>query len=169
MWIIKKENKFVSYLIIFISLFILFIFAFEQYKIVQLNLDKNSQLEVKIKEKEAKINENIEIKKRINDDKNLTKYTVNIKEDELINYIYNHISENNFSSENKIEIKSLSISESSKNELWFLETNLILSVKVSNDESMKNLLDFFVSENSKYKFFIDSFTYPNDWRMWSRI
>lgn len=166
MWIIKKENKFVSYLIILISLFILFIVTLDQYKIVQENLDNNSNLQAESDQKMDQVKKNDEIRSKIKKDENLTnKYLISIKEDELIDYIYTYVY-NTDSSENSIKIKGISISESKKNELWFLETDIVLSAKVSNEKTMKRLLDFFVSENSKYKFFIDNFTYPNDWRTW---
>lgn len=167
MWVIKKENKFVSYLIILISLFVLFIFTLEQYKQMQINLDNNLQLLSKSNEKYQQIQKNDKIREKIkNNEIETNKYLVTIKEDEIIKYIYWYIEDTN-SSENKVEIKSIDISEPKKNDLGFLETDINLSVKVSNDITMKRLLYFFVSESSKYKFFIDNFTYPNDWRMWS--
>jgi hypothetical protein len=32
----------------------------------------------------------------------------------------------------------------------------------SDEEQMAQMLDFITSENSKYKFFIDNFSFPND-------
>jgi hypothetical protein len=33
---------------------------------------------------------------------------------------------------------------------------------VSDEEKMNDILDFIVSEESKYAFFIDNFSFPND-------
>lgn len=163
MWIIKKENKFVSYLIILISLFILFIVALNQYKKIQVNLDNNQSLKLEKEKKSEQVTKNNNIRAKIKNDENITnKYLISIKEDELIDYIYSYVEKNTIDS--VIEIKGISISESKKNELWFLETDISLSVKVSDEKTMKRLLNFFISEDSKYKFFIDTFTYPNDWR-----
>jgi hypothetical protein len=63
-----------------------------------------------------------------------------------------------------VEIQNISISKWNRNELGFTETNLDLSLIVSDEETMKRILDFFASTSSKYNFIIDNFNYPNDWR-----
>jgi len=164
MWVIKKDNKFISYLIILISLFILFLITLEQYKQLQHNLDKRNELNSSIKQKREQILKNDKIKEKIQKNSQTTeKFLLEIKEDELIDYIYSYV-ENTDSEESRIEIKSINISEWKKNELWFNETNINISAVVSNENTMKRFVDFFNSSDSKYNFYIDNFTYPNDGR-----
>jgi hypothetical protein len=40
--------------------------------------------------------------------------------------------------------------------------NITLNLRVPNEDRMYEILDFFVKQDSTYKFFIDSFTYPNN-------
>lgn len=164
MWYIKKDNKFVSYLILLFSLFILFLLTLKQYENMQVNFDKKSELETEINEKRNTIKKYNDISEKIKiDDKILKKYLTNIHEDELIDYIYSYV-ENSNTDESVIEIQNLSISKGIKNELGFNQTNLDLSLIVSNEDTMKRILDFFASPSSKYNFIIDNFSYPNDWR-----
>jgi hypothetical protein len=51
--------------------------------------------------------------------------------------------------------------------MWFLESSINLNVEVSNEKIMKIFLDYLVSQDSKYRFFIDSFHYPFDGREWT--
>lgn len=167
MGVIKKDNKFVSYLIILLALFILILVTLNQYKVLQENLDNNYNIKTKIDEKTEIINKNDEIRSKIKEDISYTeKYLVDIKENEIIDYIYSYI-EKSDSPDSRINIKSIDITEWKKNELWFLESNIKLSLQVSNEKTLKRLLDFFTSKDSKYNFFITNFNYPNDWREWS--
>jgi hypothetical protein len=56
----------------------------------------------------------------------------------------------------------MSLKEEKVNEIWFSQTDIILNLRVSNEDRMYKILDFFIKEDSKYKFFIDSFSYPNN-------
>jgi hypothetical protein len=40
--------------------------------------------------------------------------------------------------------------------------SIVLNLRVSSEDRMYKVLDFFVKEDSKYKFFIDSFSYLNN-------
>jgi hypothetical protein len=60
-----------------------------------------------------------------------------------------------------IVVRSLSLQEERVNELGFKELWVTLNLNVPNENRMFRMLDFFVGTNSKYKFFVDSFTYPN--------
>ena len=83
MWYIKKDNKFVSYLILLFSLFILFLLTLKQYENMQVNFDKKSELETEINEKRNTIKKYNDISEKIKiDDKILKKYLTNIHEDE---------------------------------------------------------------------------------------
>ena len=98
--------------------------------------------------------------------KDIKKFSNPIKEDEMINYIYSYIENSSFLDSN-IVIKDISMSTAKQNELWFQEIDLSISLRVSSEEAMINFLNFILSKDSKYSFFINNFTYPNDDRDWS--
>jgi hypothetical protein len=91
---------------------------------------------------------------------------VEVKEDEVIDYIYSYVEWIN-SEKGIINIKSIRFSEGKKNELGFLESDVQLSLVVSDEDMLLRFLDFLVSPKSQYNFFIDNFSYPNDGRTWS--
>jgi hypothetical protein len=167
MWYLKNNNKFVSYLIILFSFFILFLVTFNQYNLLQVNLDTNYTLEAEKQEKLEEIEANKDIEQKLKNQENITKkYLVEFSENELVEYIFNYV-ENYNTDTSKIYITDVTLSEWVKNDLWFLESNVNISANVSNYSTMLRFLDFFASPNSKYNFFIDSFVFPNDWREWS--
>lgn len=164
---IKNNNKFVSYLIILFSLFILFLVTYNQYEVLQVNLDIKNNLEFNKKAKLEEIEKNKTIENKLKSDINITKkYLVNVSEDEIVKYIFDYV-ENYNSDNSKIYISDISLTKWVINDLWFLESDINLSLNVSNYDTMKRFLDFFVSPNSKYNFFIDNFDFPNDSREWS--
>lgn len=164
---LKNNNKFVSYLIILLSLFILFLFTFKQYEQVQINLDKKDNLELEKQEKLKIIENNKAIESKLKNDENITKkYLADVSENAIVSYIFDYVESYNTDT-SKIQITDITLTKWTKNDLWFLESDINVSANVSNFETMKRFLDFFVAPNSKYNFLIDNFTFPNDWREWS--
>lgn len=168
MWVIKDQNpKFISYLIMLISLFILFLVTYNQYEQLQINLDVNSSLENEVNTLSWELNELSILNKSLkSDDSEIKKYLSEFNEEELIKYIFDYVESYN-TQESQIYVTDISFTEWVKNDLWFMQSNINISANVSNYSTMKRFLDFFVSSNSKYNFFIDNFTFPNDWREWS--
>lgn len=165
MWKFKNQNNtFISYLIILISLFILFLITYKQYEQLQLNFDEKNQLsseEITLSN-EVKELENLSNKLK-EDNTKIKKYLQWFSEDEIIKYIYDYV-ENYNKEENIIYITNISMTKWIKNDLWFMQSNINLSVNVSNYDTMKRFLDFFTSNNWKYNFIIDNFNFPNDGR-----
>jgi len=52
------------------------------------------------------------------------------------------------------------MSEWKLNEIGFMESTIMLNLRIPTEDRMFKILDFFIKDGSKYKFFIDSFTYP---------
>lgn len=157
---INKDNKFVSYIIILVSLFILVLFTKTQISAVYENKDLKDSHTSTLDSKKNKLTELNNLKTNlVKIQEDIDKYTVEIKEDEIIDYLYSNVSKINWKN-GKIDIRSLSIKEPKKNELWFNETLINLNVKVQNEKILKDLLNFLTSKNSKYKFFISSFSFP---------
>lgn len=160
MSIYNKNNKFVSYLIILISLFILVLFTSDKIKEIYQNIDLKETHNISLNEKKAKLGELNNLKNSLANSKaDIDKYIVTIKEDELIDYIYSSIEKTN--NKNGVTlVKSVSISEAKETELWFNETLVSINLKVPNEEKLKEILDIFIWKKSKYNFFISSFSFP---------
>jgi hypothetical protein len=66
-----------------------------------------------------------------------------------------------------VSVRSISLQEEKVNEFWFKEMWIVLNLSVPNENRMYRILNFFIWNNSKYKFFIESFSYPNNSSTWS--
>lgn len=160
MSVYKNNNKFISYLIILIALFILVLVTKDKIGTLQEKLDLKETYASTLEEKKKTLQELND--KKVELDKsaqNIDKYMVEIKEDELIDYIYSYIEKINDKNW-VVVVKSLSISEPKDTEIWFKETDITLNLRVPSDEKTKQILTFLTSTESKYKFFINSFTFP---------
>jgi len=60
-------------------------------------------------------------------------------------------------------IRSIDFSKPKKTEFWFLEQDINLEVNVLNKRMLKIFLNKLVSLDSKYKFYITDFSFPNNW------
>jgi hypothetical protein len=96
MSIYNNNNKFVSYLIILATLFILFLFTKDKVSSIQENLDLRDTYKTSLNESKTKLTELNNLKNKLaNSQDKIDKYNVEIKEDELINYIYTSIEKTN--------------------------------------------------------------------------
>lgn len=160
------NNKLISYLLLLTSVFILFFITTSQYNKLQENLDTKDLMSSELLEKEeelTKLNKLRTLVKSEEAKKDMEKYKIDFKEDEIIKYIYDYAFSTNLK-DTKMAIKNISFSEGVKNELGFLESNINISVRVLNEKAMSSFLDFLLSKDSKYVFFLDSFNYPYDSR-----
>ena len=159
----KNNNKIYSYLIIILALFILVLFTKTQFERIQLSLDEKHIAETELQSVRNKVEALNNIEALYNENPEIvSKYLVDFREDEIIDYIYSSIEEGNMWDKNWIAlVRSLSLKEWSVNEVGFLETDLLLNLRIPSESRMIEILDFFIKEDSKYKFFIDSFNLPN--------
>ncbi len=156
----SKNNKFFSYLLILISLFIVILVTKTEVMDMQEKLDQVETYNIQLSDTKNKLAELNNLKNELKkSDTNISKYVTEIKEDEIIDYIYSFVEETNDQYGITI-IKSISISDSTDTEIWFKETLINLNLVVPNEEKLKTILDFFTSSKSKYNFFISSFSFP---------
>ncbi|MDP2090084.1 MAG: hypothetical protein Q8K30_00675 [Candidatus Gracilibacteria bacterium] len=160
MSIYNKNNKFVSYIIILFSLFILVLFTSDKIKEIYENKDLKETYTLSLNDKKAKLTELNTLKNSlVNSKADLDKYNVIIKEDEIIDYIYSTIESKN-DRNGTSSINSLNISEPIKTELGFNETLITINIRVANEAKLKEILDVFLGKKSKYLFYISSFSFP---------
>lgn len=160
MSVYKKNNKFVSYLIVLIALFILVLVTKDQLFLLQERLDvkeTNNQILNEKKDVLDKLNKKQDELEASSE--NIDKYLVEINEEEIIEYIYSNIEDLN-DKQGVTIIKSLTISEPSDTEMGFKETLLKLTLIVPNELKLKKILDFLTLDNPDYNFFITSFSFP---------
>lgn len=162
MTIPSKNNKLYWYIIVLISLFILVLFTRNQISSIQINLDEKEQKEIELQTKRDELQKLNDIKIKVESKENtVDKYINKLNEDEILSYIYSKVEEDNLKyTDWTSSIRSLSISEWKINEIWFYESLVTLDIRVPSEDRMHKLLDFFVKDDSKYKFFIESFSYP---------
>lgn len=162
----KNNSKFISSLIILLSLFLIVFFTKDQFFKLQENLDSRDFYKEESVKKDQELSEVNSIKSKLekSDSKELEevkKYMIDFSEDELISYIYGHIINNVNVWWRYINIKSLSLDRWKTNEIWFTEWSLNLNIRIASENTMMDLIKFFVGEDSKYKFFINNFSYKS--------
>ncbi len=157
-----KNNKIYWYIIILIALFIFVLFTRWQFSEMQVKLDEVSINEFSEQESRNRLSELNKIQNEIKtSDISYENYLVEINEDEIIDYIYWKIEEDNLTYNDWIAIvRNLSISKWDINEIGFNEATINLSMRVPSEQRMMNMLNFLTKEDSKYKFYITSFDYP---------
>ena len=168
MSVYKKDNKFTTLLVVLISLFILIFFTKDMFYSMQEKLDLKSGLELEKIDKNKQLEklEILEAELDSGDRKTeINKFLKSFSEDELILYLHDYLEDIN-SEDSMIIIRNLNIEEPKDSELWFKEVNVSIDVKITNIEILKTFLDFLTSDKSRYTFFINDFSFKNDWRRW---
>lgn len=159
-----KNNKFLSYFLVLISLFIVILFTSSQFMQLQENNDEHRQLEKEIAQVREQ-QENLEaVKKQITQSGALTqRYLSDFTENEILDYLYTYQETSN-NAQGNLQITSIALSQPEENDFGFYEKQVTVEAIVSDQEVMKSFLDYLVAEDAKYRFFVDDFNYPNDGR-----
>lgn len=154
------------YLFIVIWLFIILLFTWPEIKNWQaLKAEKKELIE-----KENYINSEYEKYSKIKNEilnwgektEEIAKYTKEVKEDEVLTFIYSNIEKINATlTTQKISIKNLTISKPQINQMWLKESNINLSLEVPSEAKLKEILKF-LTNNEEYKFFITSLNYTTE-------
>ena len=164
-----KNNKVISYIFVLIWIFILFFIALKQYDKMQENFDNKRNAQILLEEKEKKLVELNEIKKIIKSwdfENNISKYILELNENDLLEYFYNYAYSTKLKW-SRISIKNISIWEWVKNQIWFLQSDINLNIRVESKDALIKYLDYIFDKESKYVFYIDTLNFPNDGKEWS--
>jgi len=166
MSIYNNNNKFISYSIVLIWLFVVFLFTKGQVISIYENLDLIETHSNTLDEKNTRLWELNTLKNSlVNSQKLIDKYNIEIKEDEIIDFIYSSIERTN-DINGVSTVKNITISDPVKTELWFNQSLINISLRLPNEERLKEIINIFISDTSKYKFYINSFNFPywdNSW------
>lgn len=159
-----KNNKFLSYFLILISLFIVVLFTSSQVMKLQENNDRSHQLKEEIQDVRNQQDELQKIKQQITQSGAVTqRYLADFKENEMLDYLYTYQEISNNAQWN-LQITNISLTEAQENDFGFLEKTVNVEAIVSDAQVMKDFLDYLVAEDAKYRFFISDFNFPNDGR-----
>lgn len=166
-----NNTKFLWTIIVFLSLFIIVLFTKDQ--VFKLSENKNliSVSEDKKNELTEKNTKLTKIKKDLSNPGNsfyseVEKYSKELKEDELLDFIYSKIIWLNWPSSSivkrpEIKIENLRISNPKLNLMNFYESDINLELKIPSETKLKDVLNL-LNENDDYKFFITSLSYENE-------
>ena len=165
---INSNSKIYWYLIFLLSLFIIVLFTRDQISNFQFNREEikaNSTIEQEKRDEIQRLND---IKQKLlSSDEDISKYLIDFNEDDIIDYIYWRVEfDNSKNSDWLTVVRSISISEPVLNEMWFRESNISLNLRFPSEDRMLSMLDFLTSSDSKYKFFITSFSYNGNISDW---
>lgn len=159
----KKNNKIYWYLIVILWLLIVLLFWKNSFSDIQISSDLKSIAEQNLSTARAKVDRLNQLQATYAGQIDITKYITSFTEDSVIKYIYDEIENQNMEWNNWIStIRGLSLTKWVQNEIWFTESDIILNIRVPNEDSMHKVLDFFIKEDSKYKFFVESLTVPSN-------
>jgi len=167
----SNNNKFFSYVIILIGFFILIFITRDFFYTLQEKLDERDKNIVNLEEAKAEHSEleQLKVKFESNQDellKNVSKYTLDFNSENLFNYIYTYAENVNSSWRGSIVMRNLTFSEGTLWDIGMYEGTVSISAKFSSQRTLLDFIDYLVSSESQYTFFIDSFSYPNFGKQW---
>lgn len=108
--------------------------------------------------------EDLKLKFESNQDellKNVSKYTIDFNPNNLFNYIYTYVDSVNSSGQGTIVMRGLTFNEGTLGDLGMYEWELSVTASFSSQRTLLGMLEYFVSADSQYTFFIDNFSYSN--------
>ena len=161
-----EQNKFKVLLIGLFSFFILVFFTTNIYTDLQANLDLNNDKKTKLEELNKTLEKLNKLQASLKNENNkeakdIKRFTKTFSENEIISYINDYIEELNKTEwQAIIAFNSISFSEPKKTELWFKEVKIDLKLTIKDSYILNNVLDYLVSKDNKYSFFIKDFSFP---------
>jgi hypothetical protein len=155
----KSKYSFLTYLFLFLTIIILFLFT----KNIYYNLKENSQIIASLKEKVAQKQADYDNLSKIklaidswkSDIKDFDKFLVKFNENEITKYFYDYANKNMW----KLKIDSISLTDWKLNEFGFKEWKIDLVVSFSSEFEMIDMLNFILN-SEEYNFYIHEFQYP---------
>lgn len=168
----KSDSKFTSLIILLLSLIVFVFFTrdlYSQMQEVQANKEQNIQEHNQKEEKLLALNITSEklkkIQGKIATQYQIDKYLEPFNEESILNnliseYMKKEWKNSNIQQRRDLNITHISFTEWIKNDLGFMESQILLRVSVKNKKTLLQFIDFFIN-NKKYKFFITDITIPS--------
>lgn len=162
----QNDKRLATYLIVILGLSILVFFTRGAYADLQVQLSEKKQYEgedinFSISAAKAESERLNDIQKKMQDpeseiSKEIEKFVINFDEHELLDYFYGSAE----ASWGEFTIKSLTLTTREMNEYGFKEWLINLEVSVTSEKVIMDFIRDILSENAKYRFFIESFDLP---------
>lgn len=149
----KQKYKLLTYVFLFLSLFVGIIFTKNFYTWLWVNIEQKKSLEYTLESTKNEYSELKSIQEKIKNDgwwEEWEKFLIDFSEDELLQYFYS--SNGNFS--------EIEFTPGTLNDFWFLEWKINLSMTFSSEKNMKDFIDKTLLKSPKYNFYIHDFSYP---------
>lgn len=156
----KKNTKILSYFIIVLSFLFLIIVTKSTYYDIQILSDENVLAKTDLDKKQENLKKLNDVKTALSSGSelanSLNKFTQEFNEQSIIEYFYTY----SYNPNSWIIINNISLDKWFKNEYWFIEWNVSLSVTMKDEASMQAFITFINSKTSKFNFVLQNFSYP---------
>ncbi len=155
----NSKYKFLTYLFLLLSVFVVFLFTKNVYtQITQNNTQKEALLQ-QLKDKNTEYERVSKIKSDIDSgqvtDINFDKFLSEFSEDELVEYFYTYANTN----PTKLQIQSITLSPGTYNEFGFQEAKIDVDAVFATEKDILDMITF-LQNSQKYNLFIHEFNYP---------
>ncbi len=164
-----KDRRSTAYLLVLLSFAILIFVTKNAYSELQLKNSEYERLEITLEDLQAKKERLTEIQSIMSDptsdtQKQIARYVKDFSEEAMLNYFYDYAESTN----GVFKVKSLTLDKKDKNEYGFKEGFVSLKITVDEDTDVTDFLDYILSEDAEYRFFIEKFNMPEK-REWRRM
>lgn len=167
----KSQKVFLSYIMVILWLFIITLWLLPSYQTLISQLDQKTLKDSELQALNVRSQELQDIYSKIQSGDNLNSEIISLYSKEFHEYkIFEYIHEYARNvSWNTILIRDITFSSPSESDIWFQKTDISLSVVVPNEDALMSLLDYLISEDNEYVFFIPSFNYALGEISWNFI
>lgn len=161
---VSKNNNFVSYLLLILSLCVLFFVTKNVFADLQIHLDTFENQKRELTTSKEKLDTLNILKKDLLNEQNIIKQTINPfieepTEQDILDFFYSYADEQN--RENDVIIfRGINISEPTQNDIWLREMNINLSTIFAGESTLFAFLNMLMSAEIPYNFYISDFDYP---------
>lgn len=147
------------YFFLLLAIFVLIFFTKDIYFDTKLKSENIKLIQNEIDLKKKEYEEILSLKNKIDSkevtDINFDSFLKPFNEQDFLVYFNNYVLKN----ADKMSIKTISLKDWVRNDFWFREWNLNLTMTFVDEESMMKFLNFIIY-NKDYNFYMDDFTYP---------
>lgn len=165
---INQNHTFLGYIIVLLALFVLVFFTKNVFGDLQQNLDLQDQKNAKLQQNETELSQLNTIKKDFSDNSSeassqISKFTKPFDDQAIIDHIYDYVSKVNANG-TAIALRWVSFSEGTVWDLWFKEATIDVSARFGSEQTLINMISYFIDPDANYTFFIDALSYPAIWK-----
>lgn len=169
---VRTQNNFLSYLCILAAFFVLLFFTKNIFADLQVSLDEESSAQQELQSKEAELKSLNELQKTLqeNGEESLSEIQGlmwNFSDSDILEYVHSYAVDVNSTEDERLIIRSLSFSDESQTDIGFKKVEVNLSIVVSSENTLFKFLNYLSSNEEKYTFYIDNFSYPMNEVSWN--